>query len=124
MKDPEGVLMMQGENAQNPDMIRFTENRQVVQMQQIVKDYLREAMDYAEEGRKPPKVKREFELPDELAEAMDTDPELAEAFHALTPGRQMSYVLNLKGAKKPETRVARIAKFRDKILEGKGALER
>ena len=32
-------------------------------------------------------------------EAMDADPELAEAFHALTPGRQNSYVIALKGAK-------------------------
>ncbi|WP_368506482.1 MULTISPECIES: hypothetical protein [Rhodobacterales] len=32
--------------------------------------------------------------------------------------------MNLNAAKKPETRVARIAKFRDHILSGKGALER
>ncbi len=31
-------------------------------------------------------------MPDELAEVLDADPELAEAFHALTPGRQKSYL--------------------------------
>ena len=59
-----------------------------------------------------------------LIEALDADAELAEAFHALTPGRQKSYAFNLNSAKKPETRIARIKKFRDKIIAGKGAMER
>jgi uncharacterized protein YdeI (YjbR/CyaY-like superfamily) len=81
-------------------------------------------MGYAEAGIKPPKEKSKIELPDELAEALASDPELADAFDALTPGRQKSYVINLSSAKKPETRVSRIAKFREKILAGKGATER
>jgi uncharacterized protein YdeI (YjbR/CyaY-like superfamily) len=65
-----------------------------------------------------------IELPVELAEALDADCELAEAFHALTPGRQRSYVINLSSAKKTETRISRIAAFRSRIMAGKGALER
>ena len=65
-----------------------------------------------------------LELPNELLEALESDRELATAFHALTPGRKKSYVINLNSAKKPETRLSRIAKFRDKILAGKGAMER
>jgi uncharacterized protein YdeI (YjbR/CyaY-like superfamily) len=49
------------------------------------------------------------------------DPELAETFHPLTPGRHKSYVIHLSSAKKPETRVARIAKSRDEVLAVKGA---
>lgn len=45
-------------------------------------------------------------------------------FEALTRGRQGSYVIQLIGAKKAETRIARIVRFRDKILAGKGANER
>ena len=60
----------------------------------------------------------------ELVAALDADPELAEAFHALTPGRRKSYVLNLNAAKKPETRASRIERFRDRILAGKGTTER
>ncbi|MBL8960112.1 MAG: YdeI/OmpD-associated family protein, partial [Gemmatimonadetes bacterium] len=71
-----------------------------------------------------PRDDRTLDLPEELAEALASDTELAEAFYALTPGRQRSYVINLSGAKKPETRVSRIAGFRDKILAGKGALDR
>lgn len=124
MKDPENVLEKSGPNAQNPSMMRFKSGAEVSEKEEIIRSYLAEAMGYAEQGIKPPKVVREIELPDELVEALDTDPELAEAFHALTPGRQKSYVINLNGAKKTETRVARIAKFRDKIIAGKGAMER
>jgi uncharacterized protein YdeI (YjbR/CyaY-like superfamily) len=59
-----------------------------------------------------------------LVEALDSDPELAEAFHNLTPGRQKSYVINLGSATKAATRKTRVVKFREKILAGKGATER
>jgi uncharacterized protein YdeI (YjbR/CyaY-like superfamily) len=56
--------------------------------------------------------------------ALDSDPELAEAFHALTPGRQKSYLFNLNQARQSATRAARIEKFRERIIAGKGAIER
>lgn len=124
MKDPEHVLERQGANTQHPDMIRFTANAHVVEMKPVITSYLLEAMGYAEAGVKPPKIRSELEWPGELVEALDCDPELAEAFHRLTPGRQRSYLINLNSAKKSETRISRIAKFRDKILAGKGATER
>ena len=124
LNDPEDVLVKQGPNTRHPDMISFTGNAQVAEMELVILSYLREAMGYAEAGIKSSKEESEIELPDELIEAMDGDPELADAFHSLTPGRQKSYVINLSGAKKSETRVARVAKFRDKILAGKGAMER
>ena len=124
MKDPEGVLEKQGPNTKHPDMIRFVDNAQVTKMEPVILSYLKEAMGYAQAGVKPPKEESEIELPDELIEALDSDPELAEAFHGLTPGRKKSYAINLNSVKKSETRVSRIAKFRDHILAGKGALER
>lgn len=124
MKDPDGVLERQGPNTRHPDMIRFTGNEQVAAMESIIRSYLEEAMAYAEKGLKPPKEEGGFDLPDELVEALDADPELAEAFHALTPGRQKSYVIALSSAKTSQTRINRIAKYRDKIIAGKGAMER
>ncbi|MEZ5393053.1 MAG: YdeI/OmpD-associated family protein [Bryobacterales bacterium] len=124
MKDPKGVMEKQGPNTRHPDMIRFTDNAQVAKMEPIIGSYLKEAMGYAEAGVKPPKEQGEIELPEELTEALDSDPELAESFRNLTPGRQKSYVILLNSAKKPETRIARIAKSRAKMLEGKGATER
>lgn len=124
LKDPEGVLEKQGPNARHADAFRFTDVAQVAAMEPTIRAYLKEAMGYAEAGLEPPKERTELDPPDELTEALDADPELAEAFHALTPGRQKSYVFHLRSAKKPETRFARIEKARDKILAGKGANER
>jgi uncharacterized protein YdeI (YjbR/CyaY-like superfamily) len=124
MKDPEGVLERQGPNTRHPDMIRFTDNAQVAAMASTLRHYLQEAMAYAAAGIQPPKEKHLIELPDEMAEALDADAELAEAFHALTPGRQRSYVIHLNSAKKSETRVARIVALRGRILAGRGAMER
>jgi uncharacterized protein YdeI (YjbR/CyaY-like superfamily) len=56
---------------------------------------LAQLMAHAEAGMPPRKTKAEFTLPDELVAALDEDPELAEAFAALTPVRQRSYVLHL-----------------------------
>lgn len=124
MKDPEGVLERPGPNTQHADTIYFKRTVQVAALEKTIRAYLEEAKCYAKEGKTPPKNSSTPELPEELANALDSDPELAEAFHALTPGRQRSYVINLSGAKKPETRMARIEQFRDKIIDGKGANER
>jgi len=124
LRDTEGVLEPQGPNSQTPSMIRFTAVGQVGELAPVIRAYLRQLMDHAEAGTKPAKQAREIDMPDELTDALDADPELAEAFRALTPGRQKSYLFNLNQAKQPATRVARIEKFRDKIIAGKGALER
>jgi len=124
LKDPEGLLKPAGPNAQVSGTLFLTDNGQVETLAPTISAYLREAMDYAEAGTLPPKIVTELEMPEELVEALDSDPELAEAFHELTPGRQKSYIYNLNSAKKSETRVSRIAGFRDKIIAGKGALDR
>lgn len=124
LTDGEGVLAPQGPNSGAPGMIRFTAVAQVDALEPTIRAYLRQLTDHAEAGTKPPKTAREIDIPDELVEALDADPELAEAFQALTPGRRKSYLFNLNQAKQPATRVARIEKFRDRIIAGKGALER
>ena len=125
LKDTEGVLEPQGPNSQTPSMIRFTALGQVAEKEAVIRAYLRQLMDHADAGTKPPeKAPREIDMPDELADALDADPELAEAFWALTPGRQKSYLFGVGQAKQPATRLARIEKFRGHILAGKGALER
>jgi uncharacterized protein YdeI (YjbR/CyaY-like superfamily) len=124
MRDPESLLEKPGPFSATPSVIRFTDNAQVAEMENTLLAYMAEAMGYAEAGLKAPKVESAIETPDELTEALDSDPELAEAFHNLTPGRQKSYLINLNGAKQPATRLSRIAAFRPKILAGKGALDR
>jgi uncharacterized protein YdeI (YjbR/CyaY-like superfamily) len=124
LKDAGGVLEKQGPNTRHPDCLRFTDNATPATMEPLIRACLAEAMGYARAGVLPPKEPGDLELPDELVEALDADPDLAEAFHALTPGRQKSYVLFLNDAKTAATKLARIEKSRDKILAGKGAMER
>jgi uncharacterized protein YdeI (YjbR/CyaY-like superfamily) len=124
LRDTDGVLEPQGPNSQTPSMIRFTAIGQVGEMESVIRAYLRQLMDHAEGGTKPPKMERQIDMPDELTEALDADPELAEAFQVLTPGRRKSYMFSLNQARQSATRVARIEKFRAKIIAGKGALER
>lgn len=124
LRDPDGVLEKSGPNARHREVIRFRENGAAAALEPVIRATLEEAMGYAEAGTLPRKEPRAIDLPDELVKALAADPELAEAFNGLTPGRQRSYAINLAGAKKPETRVTRIAKFRPQILAGKGALER
>ena len=124
LKDPEGILKKRGPNARVASEFNFTDSAEVVAQEDVIRAYIAEAIGYAKAGIKPEKVVREIDMPDELTDALDDDPELAEAFDALTPGRQRSYMFNLNTAKTSATRVKRIAKFRDKIIAGKGALER
>lgn len=123
LKDPDGLLQKQGPNTRHPDCLRFTDNDAPTRLEPMIRAYLAEAMAHAEAGTLPPKDRTDFDLPAELVEALDADPDLAEAFAALTPGRQKSYALLLSNAKTSATRIARIEKSRPKILAGKGATE-
>lgn len=122
--DPAGLLERQGPNTRHPDALRFTANAHVAEREPAIRAFLEEAKAHAEAGRTPPPDHSEPDLPAELAEALAADPELAAAFQSLTRGRRKSYVLNLNSAKTAKTRLDRIAKFRPRILAGKGALDR
>ena len=124
LKDAGGLLERQGPNTRHPDCLRFTHNDAPARLEPVIRAYLVEAMTYADRGLLPPKEPTELTLPEELVEALDADPDLAEAFAALTPGRQKSWALHLNSARTSATRLARIAKSRPKILAGKGATER
>lgn len=124
LADPAGILEKAGPNTQTAGTIRFADTAEPEQKAALIHGYLREAMDHAERGLLPLRTAPEFVLPEELVAALDDDPDLAEAFHRLTPGRQRSYVINLAGAKAAKTRLARIARFRHRIIAGKGATER
>jgi uncharacterized protein YdeI (YjbR/CyaY-like superfamily) len=124
MTDPDGILEKRGPNTRHPDMIYFTDASQVVAKEGGIIAYLQEAIGYARAGIKPVKETSDIELQPELVDALDSDPEFSEAFHTLTQGRQRSYVIHLGSTEIPATRLARIDKFREKVLAGKGWNER
>jgi uncharacterized protein YdeI (YjbR/CyaY-like superfamily) len=124
LKDGEGILVKRGPNTAHADMINFTDSAQVAEIEGIITAYLQEAIGYAKAGIKPVKQASDVELQPELLEALDADPHFAEAFAALTPGRQRSYTLHLSTTTNPTTRIARIERFRGQVLAGKGWNER
>lgn len=124
LQDPERLLDRQGPNTRRPDCFRFTDIAAPARLEPTIRAYLAEAMAHADQGILPPKDPSDVPLPDELIEALDSDPHLAEAFAALTPGRRKSWALHLNDARTTATRIARIDKGRAKIMAGKGATER
>lgn len=119
LEDTHNLLRSQGENTQSALRLEFTSEAQIKKT--VLKSYVKQAIEVEKSGRKVDfKAKRQLELPDELTEFLQRDRRLAKAFDALTPGRQRGYVLYFAGAKKSETRAARIEKHIPKILAGKG----
>jgi len=121
LQDPKGMLIQQTKNVQSARQIRFTSVADIDERKATVAAYIREAIALEKSGKKVPmKSAVAFEVPPEFQERMDDDPRLAEAFHALTPGRQKGYLLYFAGAKQSKTRTARVEKHAPRILRGLG----
>ncbi len=124
LSDPNGILTHQGPNTRHPDAVRFTDAADVARLAPAISDLLDQAKIHAAAGTLPPKDTSAPDLPEELLAALDADPTLAEAFYALTPGRQKSHALAIGSAKASATRAARVVKLTPLILAGKGAQDR
>jgi uncharacterized protein YdeI (YjbR/CyaY-like superfamily) len=123
LKDPDGILEVQGPNSRAGYRIRFTSVKDVARMEKSINACIREAIEVEKAGLKVEKSK-DMEYPEELVAMFDEDPELKIAFDKLTPGRKRGYVMHFADAKLSKTRVARIKRFRPNILKGKGFQER
>lgn len=121
LKDEHHLLVAPGENTQSGRVIRFTDESRVVELAPVLKSYILEAIEIEKAGlRVDFKKMEDYALPLELQQAMDADAALKDAFEALTPGRQHSYLLHIGSAKQAKTREARVEKCRSKIFDGKG----
>ncbi|GAA3256543.1 YdeI/OmpD-associated family protein [Nonomuraea helvata] len=63
---------------------------------------------------------REVEVSADLAEALERAPEARKFFESLSYSRKRRYVLQIEGAKKPETRQRRVADTVAKLADGIG----
>jgi uncharacterized protein YdeI (YjbR/CyaY-like superfamily) len=120
LKDPKGILQRIGEHTQGARQARFTNVREIVEMESTLKAYIREAVEAEKAGMKVVLNKNPLPLPQELQRKLDDIPALKAAFHALTPGRQKGYIYYFSAAKQSKTRDSRIEKCRRQILDGKG----
>ncbi|MCJ1749713.1 YdeI/OmpD-associated family protein [Mammaliicoccus sciuri] len=121
LKDPEKILIQQTKNVQAARQLRFTNVDQIKEQRDIIKSYVEEAIELEKSGAKVElKKTEEYEMPVELQEQLDQNSNLKEAFYNLTPGRQRQYIYYFSQAKRPATRVSRVEKYIDHILDGKG----
>ena len=118
LNDPDGVLKTFGWQAAR--RIPFTNVREIVEMEPILKAYIYEAIEAEKAGLEVNFKKNPEPIPEELQNKLDEIPALKTAFDALTPGRQRGYILYFSGAKQSKTRELRIEKCMQQILKGKG----
>ena len=118
LKDPNGILKEFGWQAAR--RILFTNVREIVEIQPILKVYIHEAIEAEKAGLKVNYKKNPEPIPEELQNKLDEIPALKTAFDALTPGRQRGYILYFSGAKQSKTRASRVKKCMPQILKGKG----
>ncbi|PIF45953.1 uncharacterized protein YdeI (YjbR/CyaY-like superfamily) [Chryseobacterium sp. 52] len=121
LNDTENILIQQSENVQAARQIRFTDLKQIADLEKTIRTYVYEALEVEKSGVKVPmKETQEFEMPEEFQHKLNENLELKEAFETLTPGRQRAYLLHFSSAKQSKTREARIEKYIPQILTGKG----
>jgi uncharacterized protein YdeI (YjbR/CyaY-like superfamily) len=121
LNDADGILITPGENTQAARQIRFTDLRQIVEMEPILKGYIHDAIEVEKAGLEV-NYKKNTELiyPEEFKNKLEINPALKTAFRALTPGRQRAYNLYFSAAKQSKTRASRVEKCMQQILNGKG----
>ncbi|MBO3063512.1 YdeI/OmpD-associated family protein [Mammaliicoccus fleurettii] len=121
LKDPHKLLIQQTKNVQAARQLRFTDVEEIKEQREMIKDYVVEAIELEKSGAKVELKKTEqYEMPVELQEQLNQNKNLKEAFYNLTPGRQRQYIYYISQAKRETTRMSRVEKYIDHILDGKG----
>src|SRR4026207_596157 len=89
LNDPNDILIQQTKNVQSARQVRFTNVREIVKMEKILKAYVYEAIEVERAGLKV-KLKKtsEYKIPEEFQKKLDKSTALKKAFDGLTPGRQ------------------------------------
>lgn len=121
LKDTKNILIQQTENVQLARQIRFTNVAQIIKHKSVIKEYIKQAIEIEQSGKKNELKKvAEYPVPEEFQQVLDEDKAFNQAFYSLTPGRQKGYLFYFNQAKQSKTRQTRIEKYYQQILEGKG----
>jgi uncharacterized protein YdeI (YjbR/CyaY-like superfamily) len=118
LNDPNCILKEFGWQAAR--RVPFTNVREIVEMEPVLKAYICEAIEAEKAGLKVNYKKKPEPIPEELQNKLDEIPALKTAFDALTPGRQRGYILYFSAGKQSKTRESRVEKCMQQILKGKG----
>lgn len=124
MKDADNVLVSPGENSQAMRYMKFSDLTGIVAHQEQIKAYIAEAIAIEKAGKKVQFKKEPEPMPDELLTAFEEYAGLKEAFETLTPGRQRGYIIYFAQPKESKSRMNRIEKCLEKIMNGEGLNDR
>ena len=106
---------------QSARQIRFKNVEEILKNKSIIKAYVKEAIALDKAGLKVAlKKTTAYKMPKEFKTVLNDMPELSTAFKSLTPGRQRGYLLYFSAPKQVKTIEARIEKYLQHILDGKG----
>lgn len=121
LNDANGILIQQTKNVQSARQIRFTNAREIIKLEKVLKTYVYEAIEVERAGLKVKlKTTSEYKIPEEFQNKLNKMPALKKAFDALTPGRQRAYIFYFSQPKQSKTRESRVEKYLKQILNGKG----
>ena len=120
LKDLKHILKKIGQQ-QAGRWIKFTSLREIAALRSTLRDYLYEAIELEESGKRVELKKvSEYPIPEELQRRLDENGVLRSAFEALTPGRRKSYIFHISSAKQRKTRAARAERCVPMIQSGRG----
>src|SRR4029453_2024455 len=81
LKDPNGILIQQTENMQAARQIRFTNLREIAEMEPTLKAYIHEAIEVEKAGLEVNyKKTSEFKIPEEFQKKTGQNPRLENCF--------------------------------------------
>ncbi len=119
LTDPKGLLVKPGEHTRFGRQLKLTNTQDIVKKTAIIKKFIKEAI--TKDASIPIKAEAAPVIEvEELKAVFKKNAALKKAFESLTPGRQRGYLIFFSGAKQSETRFARIEKYTNQILCGKG----
>ena len=126
LNDPSGLLQKAGPNSVRDRIIRWNSLQGLKDSEAQVISLLRQHQVNKPKSTKgiDPSPEGTPEYPLELQVFLKENPDIAEAFEALTPGRRRGYLLHIAGAAQAATRLRRIQSAVPKILAGKGMQDR
>lgn len=121
IKDVHNLLESIGEHTQAGRKIEFKNVEEIVKRESQLKSYIFQALEVEKAGLEVQHKKvSEYDIPEELQQEFDKNPDFKIAFKRLTPGRKKGYLLYFSAPKQSKTRVSRIESYTQKILDGKG----
>ena len=114
------LLVKPGPNSQAARLIKFKDVKDIIAIENKIKQIIANAIEVEKVGLNVQFNRNPEPIPEELDWVFEEDPNVRNAFEALTPGRQRGYIIHFSQAKQAKTRLSRIEKCTPKILNGEG----